>query len=413
MKAQQIQCFSKQTLTPSFIPLSIEDFGYPIDSDDSNKSISEESNGVLLSPKIHWFEAIIFTVLFLNLTFFLMTVILVYLTKTLDTNNTIIVAFLLSGLISLSITESLSIIYRENIKLNYNLKCSQMRVEFGNASNCWTCIRCFFLLLVFVLSVLSSVSIPFVINSRDNADNKTLSKEYEFNIISNHMLNEILFLLIFLSASLLITVTFWFILFGMFRFLCRHRLLKPSKVDIESGNRDNSKKSKKSSSIKSNRDLTIRSLKSNRGMSGINSKRSSLIEESIGKENSDKSTKDRPKSQLSDRNNSESSSGKSQKGLKFDSQSSSLSKSPKSSIGDQKSRSESSRKAKKRSPKVRELNFGTDVLEKEMKNSEKRSRLTTNSVIAQPTKSVGYINPEDFRLTESRIEEKSVRSKMK
>jgi hypothetical protein len=55
VKRPEISCFSKQTLTSNFIPLSIENFGRPI------KSIKkEEGNGLIISLKLHWFEAIIF-----------------------------------------------------------------------------------------------------------------------------------------------------------------------------------------------------------------------------------------------------------------------------------------------------------------------------------------------------------------
>jgi hypothetical protein len=39
-----------------------------------------------------------------------------------------------------------------------------------------------------------------------------------------------------------------------------------------------------------------------------------------------------------------------------------------------------------------------------MANKEKMNRLTTGSVIIGPTKSVDFINPKDFRLTQSTID---------
>jgi hypothetical protein len=63
------------------------------------------------------------------------------------------------------------------------------------------------------------------------------------------------------------------------------------------------------------------------------------------------------------------------------------------------SRSHSSKRKKK--SKHQKLDLGTKYLEQELANKEKRNRLTTASVIVRPTKSVGFINPEEFRLSQS------------
>ncbi len=39
-----------------------------------------------------------------------------------------------------------------------------------------------------------------------------------------------------------------------------------------------------------------------------------------------------------------------------------------------------------------------------MANKEKMNRLTTGSIIVDPTKSVGFMNPKDFRCTQSIID---------
>jgi hypothetical protein len=46
-----VSCFSKQTLTPNFIPLSIEDFRRPIKSIKKDSAIEEE-NGLKISLKL-------------------------------------------------------------------------------------------------------------------------------------------------------------------------------------------------------------------------------------------------------------------------------------------------------------------------------------------------------------------------
>jgi hypothetical protein len=67
-------------------------------------------------------------------------------------------------------------------------------------------------------------------------------------------------------------------------------------------------------------------------------------------------------------------------------------------------KSDSLKKKKREKSKHQNLDLGTKYLEQQMANKEKRNRLTTGSVIVDPTKSVGSINPEDFRLTQSTID---------
>ncbi len=90
-----------------------------------------------------------------------------------------------------------------------------------------------------------SISIPFTINSRKKSGSKTLAEEHEFNALKNSTFNEICFLLVFLFASLLITLTIWFVVFGMIRYFWRKRRLFND--DLESGNSETKRPKKKPS----------------------------------------------------------------------------------------------------------------------------------------------------------------------
>ncbi len=89
-------------------------------------------------------------------------------------------------------------------------------------------------------------------------------------------------------------------------------------------------------------------------------------------------------------------SGKKKKAAKNDSKTSTASK--------KSDKSDSLKEKKRDKSKHRNLDLRTKYLEQEMANKEKMNRLTTGSVIVGPTKSVGFINPKDFRLTQSTID---------
>jgi hypothetical protein len=367
VKELEITYCSKQTLAPNFVPLVLENFGRPIKSTKKDGTIEEE-NGLIISPKLDWFEAIIFYSFFFMSTFFTTVAILVFKSSLLNTTSTAIMDLFLSGFFALLFTESLSIIFRDYIKRNYNAKCAPMRVSSGTSSKTWSFIRGFYLFLVFMCALSVSISIPFMINSRKKSGSKTLAEEHEFNAFKNSTFNEICFLLFFLFASLLITLTIWFVVFGMIRYFWRKRRL--FNYNLESSNSETKRPEKKSSQEV----ITPPAVET----------------DSIKTEENTTQAKRKRKSQYSDNTNDESL-GKKKRVYKTDSQiKATLTLS---------SRSHSSKRKKK--SKHQKLGLGTKYLEQEMANKEKRNRLTTASVIVRPTKSVGFINPEEFRLSQS------------
>ena len=56
---------------------------------------------------------------------------------------------------------------------------------------------------------------------------------------------------------------------------------------------------------------------------------------------------------------------------------------------------------KKSNSKKEQFRLGTEALDRE-KSDPQQKRLMTSSVIAKPTKSVGYINPEQFRIDDDK-----------
>jgi hypothetical protein len=114
VKRPEISSFLKQTLTPNLIPLSIEDFGRPIKYIKKDGTIEEE-NGLIISLKLDWFEAIIFYSFLFMSTFFTTVEISVYLRPSLNENFALVMAILLSEFFGLYFTESLALIYRDYI----------------------------------------------------------------------------------------------------------------------------------------------------------------------------------------------------------------------------------------------------------------------------------------------------------
>jgi hypothetical protein len=117
---------------------------------------------------------------------------------------------------------------------------------------------------------------------------------------------------------------------------------------------------------------------------------SAVETDSIKTEENTTQAKRKRKSQYSDNINDESL-GKKKRVFKTDSRI--------AAISTLSSRSHSSKK--KKISKHEKLDLRTKYLEQEMADKEKRNRLTTSSLIVRPTKSIGFINPEEFRLSQS------------
>lgn len=387
VKEHEPTFFSKQVLTPCFLPLDIEDFGRPLNSIRFSENSIEESNGVIIRAKLVFYEVFVFTALFVELTSFITVSILVYFGDISDTNSTTVAAILLSGFFSLSITESLAIIYRDYIKYYYNRKCSPMRIESGTSSKTWSFIRYFYLFLVFVSTFLLSITVPVMISSR--TQKSTLAEDYSFDVIKNRANNEILFLLLFLTASLLVTVIVWFVFFGVLRYMYRSLVKYPkitAIVDIESAKDDyNLQPNKKSFSETSDKTKNYKELKYK-----------SNVEQSLRNEISGFEKRNRIDNQSADKKANDS--RKEKKVGRTDSQTSTLSSIMSSSD------SSKSKKNKSKTEKYEKLELGTNLLEEELADREKQNRLLTNSVIHEPTNSVGFINPEYFRLSNSQID---------
>ncbi len=204
-----------------------------------------------------------------------------------------------------------------------------------------------------------------MIDSKKNKT-KTLAEDFDFKALEDQTFNEIFFLLVFLMASLLITLTIWFVVFAIIRYFCRKRKLSKVNVDLESGNSDTNQQQITSPVIETG------SIKTEQNTTqGLELKRKQL-------------------NQYND-NKTYESSGKKKKVAKNDFKTSTTST--------KSDKSDSLKKKKRDKSKHQNLDLGTKYLEREMANKEKRNRLTTSSVIVGPTKSVGFINPEDFRLT--------------
>jgi hypothetical protein len=259
---------------------------------------------------------------------------------------------------------------------------------------------------------LLSITVPVLISSR--TQKSTLAEDYSFDVIKNRANNEIFFLLLFLTASLLATITVWFVLFGVLRYMYRSLVKYPkitAIVDIESAKDDyNLQPIKKSFSETSDKTKNYKELKYKsqveeslrNEISGFE-KRSRIDNQSAGKkatdsrkEISDSDKKSRIDSQSADKKANDS--RKEKKVGRTDSQTSTL-----SSIMSSSDSSKSTRN-KSKTEKYEKLELGTNLLEEELADREKQNRLLTNSVIHEPTYSVGFINPEYFRLSNSQID---------
>jgi hypothetical protein len=234
---------------------------------------------------------------------------------------------------------------------------------------------------------LLSITVPVMISSR--TQKSTLAEVYSFDVIKNRANNEILFLLLFLTASLLVTVIVWFVFFGVLRYMYRSLVKYPkitAIVDIESAKDDyNLQPNKKSFSETSDKTKNYKELKYK-----------SNVEQSLRNEISGFEKRNRIDNQSADKKANDS--RKEKKVGRTDSQTSTLSSIMSSSD------SSKSKKNKSKTEKYEKLELGTNLLEEELADREKQNRLLTNSVIHEPTNSVGFINPEYFRLSNSQID---------
>ena len=337
VKPASLQLFSKETFCPTFYCLTFETFG--------EQMIGWNTNGIKVRPKLNFFEVFLFFALLINLSFALMTGLLVQLNPYLKDNRIVLslVSVFGSSLASLLITELFAIIYRNGVKNQLNKK-----IASGESTNVWYLFQTIILTVILVISVVSTIIVKILV-IKDNEIRKTLKIEG---------IDETILLLTLFASTLVITASFGVIFLGIFRYLFRLLSFRGQKKF----QRDSEKGTEGSIYSEVSDGSTYVSTASDK--KAERKERGETLEE-IGEASKKCPTQKSPKNKGTEKEEFD------EKGYK---------------IGGKR------------------LTFNTERLDREAKDTEKIKRLSTKSVIAKPTNSKGYENPEDFRLTHSKID---------
>ena len=220
IRAPTLEFCTKQNFCPDFHSLHVESYGEQIETPANSP---EEFHGTRLLPKLNWIEIFVFNALLIHLAFVFMAGILYYLDDT-DDFPKAIVSVLCSGLISPTVTELITFTYRFVIKQNYNSSCSPMKVESNKSSYIWSMFRVFYLLNIFLLTILLSLLAIVLIEEIEDIN-------FKFSTDSVERDTEILILLF--VFTLIIIYTIWLIIFAIIRFLFRFIFFKPKTVIID------------------------------------------------------------------------------------------------------------------------------------------------------------------------------------
>jgi hypothetical protein len=203
---------SLHTFAPNFVQLRTDTF--------SNQRITTriiqqcETNGVLLTPELNWIEDFVFVLFFMISLFFFNILFAIKLRENFDNLSLIVVSALLSSGLSFNSTNITAFFYRRFIKNKYNTYCSPQLIESDEDSLFWTLLKNLSLTYLFCVSVVISSFIPPLIDY-----NQKETQIFEITLFENRLANETMILVLFFTASLIISLTFWLLFIGFIKYI--------------------------------------------------------------------------------------------------------------------------------------------------------------------------------------------------
>ena len=193
---------------------------------------------MILRAEIDWVEDCLF-VLYLLISVFYYNICFALILKNilkLDSNYQILIlSVLLSSGLSFNATNLYADFYRNFIKTKYNTYCSPQLREIDKDSLTWTLLKNLSITYLPITSLLLTIFMRwFVQQHTDDQKRLGLSGLLQIHILSDKSTNETLFLVLFFTASLVLSLTLWLMLSAFIKYILLSTVITTQEISFES-----------------------------------------------------------------------------------------------------------------------------------------------------------------------------------